>query len=76
MKSKLHKNITAIIIRKNNAIFARGSGLLISRNLVLTCAHNLKHMNKLFAAESIDIYPGVYGPFNKPYKVESYKLPK
>jgi V8-like Glu-specific endopeptidase len=41
MKEKLHKNIVAIIWRNNLGLVGRGSGLLISPDLVLTCAHNL-----------------------------------
>ena len=41
MKSKLHKNIVAIIWRSNFSMVGRGTGILISKNLVLTCAHNL-----------------------------------
>lgn len=39
MNERLHKNVVAIIWRYKFRI-GRGSGLLISQNLVLTSAHN------------------------------------
>ena len=39
MQERLHKFQTAIIWRDEYKV-GRGSGLLISQNLVLTCAHN------------------------------------
>jgi len=40
MNQILHKNIVAIIGQCSNGTI-RGSGILISSNLVLTCAHNM-----------------------------------
>ena len=40
MQGRLHKNIVAIVAQINGLKIS-GTGLLISRNLVLTCAHNL-----------------------------------
>ena len=45
MSHPLHKDI-AVIVGKTKDIEVKGSGILISPNLVLTCAHNLFYMEK------------------------------
>jgi len=41
MDHPMHRNIVAIICRSKANGFIKASGVLISRNLVLTCAHVL-----------------------------------
>jgi V8-like Glu-specific endopeptidase len=41
MKQKLHRSIGALSFLTPNKRVAAGSGVLISRNLILTAAHNL-----------------------------------
>ena len=46
MDYPLHKNIV-LLQYLHNGIFLRGLGILISQNIVLTCAHNLIHPNNI-----------------------------
>jgi hypothetical protein len=70
MNEKLHKNIVAIIWRNNFGMVGRGSGLLISPNLILTCAHNLYNdIFEIVESEHLNIYHGLYGTLGKSYKI-------
>ena len=68
MNHVLHKWQVAIVWKLDNLQgnkVGRGSGLLISRDLVLTAAHNfyyecLGKMHKV-DMEKINLYPGQYG---------------
>ncbi len=63
MQHILHKWQVAIVWQSDPSIGpARGSGLLISKNLVLTVAHNFydkKH--KQVDLNIVNLYPGQYG---------------
>ena len=41
MKQKMHKNIVAVYCKDRSGHSVKGSGLLVSNNIVLTCAHIL-----------------------------------
>ena len=73
MDEKLHRNIVYIVWKNHqfNQI-GRGTGLLISSDLILTCAHNLYNPNfQLVPKESFEIYRAPCGPLaDIPYKVE------
>ena len=42
MQNRLHRHIVAIVWRMQGTV-GRGTGLIISKDLVLTSAHNLYH---------------------------------
>lgn len=78
MNSRLHKNVVALIWRQkkyNMDQIGRGSGLLISKNLVLTSAHNFYNNLERVEISSVEIYPGQYGPLLRPYKVDQVYIP-
>ena len=78
MDQAIHKNIVAIVwIEPKYQSVGRGSGLLISRNLVLTCSHNFftKSLERV-SKDFISIYPGLSGKLVSPYKVESIYIPR
>ena len=43
--------------------------MLISRNLVLTCAHNFWYKGKEIGKDSVEVYPGASGILDKQYRV-------
>ena len=50
--------------------------MLISPNLVLTCAHVIMN-NEYFAPyPTIYFYPGQYGEFKNCYEIEDFKIPE
>ena len=69
MNYRLHKFQTAII-RREKGNDGRGSGILISPNLVLTCAHNFWSNMQIVDANYFEIYVGQSGLLEKPYRIE------
>ena len=71
MDEKLHRNIV-YIFWKNHQFnqYGRGTGLLISSDLILTCAHNLYNTCfQLVPKESFEIYRAPCSPLpDLPYK--------
>ncbi len=61
MKDLPHKHIGAIV-SKCKGVPLKGTGLLVSPNLVLTCAHNLYIRQYLEYSYDIKFYPGQCGP--------------
>ena len=57
MDKRLHKFTCAIVIKQGGRT-AVGSGMLISKNLVLTCAHNFFLQSNRVDDASMKIYPG------------------
>ena len=60
----LYKFQVAIVWRLDKSqgnVVGRGSGLLISRDLVLTSAHNLYYQMQEVKWEYISLYPGQCG---------------
>jgi len=60
MKKRLHKFVSAIIWKEAGQN-GEGTGFLISRNLVLTVAHNFYNGEIRLKNDSIKIYPGAFG---------------
>ena len=76
MEEAIHKNIAVVLWMHQNVV-GRGSGLLISRNLILTCAHNFFNRNREMVDLSFySIYPGQSGKLVDPYRIESIYIPK
>lgn len=75
MVQNLHKNIVAIIWRNRYNRVGRGSGVLISKDLVLTCAHNFYYEEKRVEDILFSIYPGACGKLERPYKIEKSFIP-
>ena len=75
MGNAIHKNNVALLWRSNHKV-GRGSGLLISRNLVLTCAHNFYHNGQRVADGLFSVYPGLCGRVGEGYKIEACFIPE
>ena len=75
MEQAIHKNIAVVLWMHKNVV-GRGSGLLISRNLILTCAHNFFYRNQMVDLSFYSIYPGQSGKLVDPYSIESVYIPK
>ena len=69
MDKRLHKFTCAIVIKQGGRT-AVGSGMLISKNLVLTCAHNFFLQSNRVDDASMKIYPGAYGELKSPKTVD------
>ena len=72
----LHKNNVAILWRDTKNQIGRGSGILISKNLVLTCAHNLYWLGQRVNNNLFSIYPGLDGKLERAYKIEACYIPE
>ena len=55
---------------------ALGSGCIISKNLLLSSAHNFFRGNKIVKKGSIKIYPGAYGVLKNNCTVSNFYIPK
>ena len=79
----LHKWQVAIVWKldksQGNRV-GRGSGLLISRDLVLTAAHNFYYefLGKMHQVDinRVNLYPGQCGQLSNPYKIKEVYIPK
>jgi len=69
MKNIPHRHIGIVLAVHQMGVFQLGTGILISRDLVLTCAH-VTH-NKAYMAEFPDIYfyPSQYGELSNYIKI-------
>ena len=79
MKDRLHKFQVALVWRQDKfqaSAVGRGSGLLISRNLVLTVAHNFYNKLQKVDDSLIEVYPGQFGSLKTPYGVEKVFIPE
>ena len=76
MKEKKYKNIGALELNNLKLGKGHGSGVLISRNLVLTSAHNVFNRGSREINE-IKFYPGQCGELVEAhaYEVEDYFFP-
>ena len=77
MKEKKYKNIGALELNNLKLGKGHGSGVLISRNLVLTSAHNVFNRGSREINE-IKFYPGQCGELVEAhaYEVEDYFFPR
>ncbi len=62
MKELLHINIGALIFKPPFGKPGKGTGLLVSPNLVLTCAHNIVNFYSKQEYSDFKFYPGQSGP--------------
>ena len=76
MSKNIHQNIAAILWRSGKNQIGRGSGLLISRNLVLTCAHIFFNKKMRVSNDLFQIYPGLCGRLERAYKIEGCFIPE
>ena len=78
MKEQIHRFMVAIVWRKrisNSPKIGRGSGILISQNLVLTVAHNFYFDRDRVEDNCFELFVGQSGPMLRPYKIEAVFTP-
>ena len=77
METPLHRYIGAITFRSrfNQKQLGKGTGTLISPNLVLTVAHNIYNRNTGEIYKDFKFYPQQFGKLDDPYEVEDFFLP-
>ena len=69
MTDSLHRHIGAIRFKCPTIPgIGKGSGLLISPNLVLTCGHNVYRRQTRQKHVQIKFYPGLNGPLKDEYE--------
>ena len=71
MKKRLHKHQAVIIFRYKN-LKLWGSGVSISKDLVLTSAHNFFIGDELMDKVDYFIYPGHAGSLKKAFKIDKF----
>ena len=79
MKEQMHRFMVAIVWKKriyNSPKVGRGSGILISPNLVLTVAHNFYFNKDRVEDNFFELYVGQCGKMLRPYKIEAVFTPK
>ena len=74
MQNRLHRHIVAIIWRMQGTV-GRGTGLIISKDLVLTSAHNLYHNMMEVDRNLLEIYVSPHGTLKKPLRIQSIYVP-
>jgi len=70
MKEVPHRHIGVVLAIHPSGVFQVGTGTLISKNLVLTCAHVIHckdYQNKLFP--ELYFYPAQYGRLSNYIKI-------
>ena len=77
MDNLLHRNVAVVLWRdpKFHQI-GRGSGLFISKNLLLTSAHNFYNKTQKVPLEYFEIYPKQCGKLTKCYRIDQIYIPK
>ena len=77
MNNQLHKHIGALLfLHPGSTEIGKGTGVLISPNLVLTVAHNLYHRQTKEEFYGFKFYPKQSGQLEQYYEVESTFYPK
>ena len=78
MDKPLHRHIGALIFKTSSESdsYAKGTGILISPDLVLTVAHNLCSMKSGENYTDFKFYPGHHGKMHEYYTVSSYYIPQ
>jgi hypothetical protein len=75
MQKRLHRFTSAIIWEEAGQI-GRGTGFLVSSNLIITVAHNLFNRGIRVGKEAIKIYVGAYGELKNPCTVQKVYIPE
>ena len=76
MTKRPHRHIGVVLAVHPCGVFQLGTGILVSKNLVLTCAHNIHckaYQNKIFP--SIYFLPAQYGDMEQFLEVEDTRSP-
>ena len=71
-----HRLLGAIICHDSQKNMQTGTGMLLSPNLVLTCAHVIVNAKENEPFPNIDFYPRQYGELTKAIKVQSHEYPQ
>jgi V8-like Glu-specific endopeptidase len=75
MKQIIHRSIGALCFQTHNKKLAAGSGLLISKDLILTAAHNIFDKEVGMEHDGFKFYLGANGIAEKYYELESWRYP-
>lgn len=76
MSKQLHKHIGVILFRINQTSkMGRGTGILISPDLVLTCAHNIYNKFSGELHREIKFYHGQCGVMEKHCEIDDFFFP-
>ena len=76
MSKSIHKTIGPLIFRnKANSLVGKGTGILISPNLVLTGAQNIWNRKANSENDEFAFYPGQYGELKDKKRVERIFYP-
>jgi V8-like Glu-specific endopeptidase len=74
MPELLHRHIGALLFTDTRTTYkGKGSGILISPNLVLTSAHNI--YNRGILNTDFKFYPGLNGELQQFYTIEQFFVP-
>ena len=76
MRMLPHRHIGVIVCHHPMGLLQLGTGILVSKNLILTCAHVIhqKDYNAFFP--NIYFYPAQYGELKEYYRVEDFEAPE
>ena len=76
MDKQLHRHIGVITSLNKYKIPLHGTSILISPDLVLTCAHNIYDKNTSSFNSEVKFYPGHSGILKSSFEVESFFIPE
>ena len=76
LESILHRSIAALTFIDGKKQPTAGSGVFISRNLMLTAAHNLYDRREHTENKIFKFYCGASGVAEKSFSIESFRYPQ
>lgn len=76
LKEILHRSVGAITFLNKYKKFATGSGVLISRNIILTAAHNFYDKQRLSENTDFKFYLGADGKAEEYHEVQAWRYPE
>ena len=76
MENLPHRHIGVVLAVHPMGVFQLGTGILISRDLVLTCAHVTHSKEYMAEFESIYFYPAQYGELSNFIQIEDTATPE